>query len=125
MIQCRFRGMPGTYKARSTAGQWVGSHSTFQRVLERSVRSVLKTKRTYGFCTAQAAPTTTRPSPRAVLRPGAPARGHPLPPPGPGLVGGDYPQFFPPFSWISGNPYFQQPMSVIADNQPKGVFDGL
>ena len=97
MIQCRFRGMPGTYKARSWSGQGVGSHSPFQRVLERSMRSVLKTKRTYGFCTAQVAPTTTRPSTRAVSRPGAPARDHPLPPPALAWSVGTPPNFSPLF----------------------------
>lgn len=40
-------------EARTQAGVGMGSHSTFQRVVGRLNRSVLKTKRTYGFCTGQ------------------------------------------------------------------------
>ena len=98
MNRCLTKPPRTAYKARSWCGLGKGSHSTFQRVLERSVRSVLKTKRTYGFCTAQVAPTTTRPSTRAVSRPGAPARDHPCPPPALDWSAGAPPNFSPFFS---------------------------
>lgn len=91
-------------EARTQAGVGMGSHSTSQRVVGRLNRSVLKTKRTYGFCTGQrrvqieaSAPATTRPSMRPVSRPGAAARRPTLAPPGLACTGGDFPQFFPPF----------------------------
>lgn len=40
-------------EARTQAGVGMGSHSTSQALVGRLNRSVLKTKRTFGFCTGQ------------------------------------------------------------------------
>lgn len=53
MIECRFRGFYGTYKARSRVGLGKGSHSTSQRVVEALVNTCAETKRTYGLCTSK------------------------------------------------------------------------
>lgn len=52
MSQTASKASGSSKEPRTQARVGMGSHSTFQRAVGRLNRSVLKTKRTYGFCTA-------------------------------------------------------------------------
>jgi hypothetical protein len=53
MSQTASKASGSSQEARTQVGVGQGTNQTFQRVVGRLNRSVLKTKRTYGFCTGQ------------------------------------------------------------------------
>jgi len=128
-------------EARTQAWAGMGSHSTSQRVVGRLNRSVLKTKRTYGFCTgqgvlpvygrqgvgrrvAQAAGLLQRACQRARYRARMTPelREAPLPLP-PTAGGAGVPlNFSPTFPESGFSPLFCN-LLQISDNQPKGVIE--
>lgn len=52
-MNTRSKASGSSQEARTQAGVGMGSHSTSQALVGRLNRSVLKTKRTFGFCTDQ------------------------------------------------------------------------